>query len=624
MRLGVNRRRTNSRRTRKPMVSTAPALRTVAAVSRLNGALLPVMVLLLLFVPALADGVWALSACNQGDAVRIWSAPLVAQPGEKLDIMAVATDGQLSELQVTDPAGQRNNLSAVNGGGPPWSLRGALAAPAAGRYRIEALRAGRVAACREIEVGGRAGERGSGMWDPAIQVLFSAWVEHLFDAPPEVSLSFPSLEPVLRDPSRNFLYDFLHKGEDAQIPARPDCAELSFFLRGYFAWKLGLPISYRSCNRGSASSAPRCQAAEINRSFVGTMATPETFRQVSRRLMSRVNSGGGRTALNNEASDFYPVALDRAALWPGTVYADPYGHTLIIVKWMPQTAERSGLLLAVDAQPDNTVARKRFWEGSFLFARTPIAGPGFKAYRVPIAAGAGGWRTAPNSSFTVRSGLPPYSMEQANLTPEAFYARMERLINPRGLNAEAAYVSTLEALMEQLETRVQSVDNGENYMRTHPGTVVPMPRGRTIFETTGPWEDYSTPSRDMRILIALKVLADLPGRIRRNPDLYLLGGESPATAAARIERLHSQRLRESFITYTRSDGSPWRLSLGEIYERRSGLEIAYNPNECVERRWGATPGTPDFATCERRAPAEQRTRMEKYRLWFRETRWPPR
>lgn len=606
------------------MLPSTPAPRTVAAIANSIGAPLPVMVLLLLFVLALADGAWALSACSQGDAVRIWTAPLVARPGEKLEIVAVATDGDLSELLVTDPSGRRSKLPAVNGGGPPWSLRGALAAPVAGRYRMEAYRAGRVAACNEVEVGGRAGGRGSGKWDPANQALYAVWVEHLFDAPPDVSLSFPSLEPVLRNPNRNFLYDFLHKGEDTQFPAKPDCAEFSFFLRGYFAWKLGLPISYRACNRGSARSAPRCGAAEINRSFVGTIASPATFRRVSRRLMDRVSSSGGRTALSNEASDFYPVALDRATLWPGTVYADPYGHTLIIVKWVQQTAQRSGLLLAVDAQPDNSVTRKRFWEGNFLFAQTPSAGPGFKAYRVPVADGAKGWCPAPNTAFAERSGLPPYATEQANLTPEAFYARMERLINPRGLDAEAAYAATLEALMEQLETRVRSVDNGKSYMRTHPGTVAPMPRGRAIFETTGLWEDYATPSRDMRILIALKVLADLPERIRSNPELYLLRGENPAAAAARIERLHSQSLKEHFITYTRSDGSPWRLSLGEIYLRRSGLEIAYNPNDCVERRWGATPGTPDFATCGRQAPAEQRTRMEEYRLWFRETRWPAR
>jgi hypothetical protein len=236
----------------------------------------------------------------------------------------------------------------------------------------------------------------------------------------------------------------------------------------------------------------------------------------------------------------------------------------------------------------------------------------------------GGWRPPSNAALDDRSGLPPWSTEQAGLAPVDFYARMERLINPRGLDPDAAFAATLEALMEQLETRVQSVANGEAYMRAHPGTVVPMPRGPVIFETTGPWEDYATPSRDMRILIALKVLADLPERIRRHPELFVLRGESAAAAAERIERLHAQRSRERFVTYTRSDGSPWRLSLAELYTRRAGLEIAYNPNDCVERRWGAASGTPDFGTCRRQAPAGQRTRMEEYRPWFREARRPPR
>jgi hypothetical protein len=36
----------------------------------------------------------------------------------------------------------------------------------------------------------------------------------------------------------------------------------------------------------------------------------------------------------------------RAALWPGTVYADPYGHVLVLVKWVPPGPGRGGLLLA--------------------------------------------------------------------------------------------------------------------------------------------------------------------------------------------------------------------------------------------------------------------------------------
>jgi hypothetical protein len=348
-----------------------------------------------------------------------------------------------------------------------------------------------------------------------------------------------------------------------------------------------------------------------------------TFRDLSRRLMDRVQSGAGRTALRDEATDLYPVPLDRAALWPGTVYADPYGHTLVIVKWVPQTPERSGLLLAVDAQPDNSVGRKRFWEGTFLYAQTPSAGPGFKTHRPVVRTGTG-LRVLPNALLDGRDGTPPYSDGQAGMPPADFYARTERLINPRGLEPEAAYEAMLAALMEQVETRVTSVQNGESYVRSRPGTTVPMPSGTAIFETVGPWEDYSTPSRDMRLLIAMKVLEGLPERIRRYPELYVLRGEDPAAAAARIERLHARRLQESAVSYTRSDGSPWRLSLVDIYARRSGLEVAYNPNDCVERRWGASPATDDYATCRRQAPAEQRARMEEYRPWFREARRPPR
>jgi hypothetical protein len=178
--------------------------------------------------------------------------------------------------------------------------------------------------------------------------------------------------------------------------------------------------------------------------------------------------------------------------------------------------------------------------------------------------------------------------------------------------------------MEQLETRVASVARSEQYMRAHRGQVMAMPQGAAIFETTGPWEDYATPSRDMRLLIAMQVLEGLPERIRRYPELYRLGGEAPAQAAARIAALHAARIGERGIEYERSDGSPWPLSVAELYARRPALEAGYNPNDCVERRWGASPGSQEFATCTRRAPKDQQARMEQYRPWFRDTRRPPR
>jgi len=570
-------------------------------------------------VPLAADA----AACRQGSAARLWTAPLRPQPGEPMRVIAVATDGALDGIRVTAPDGQQAQLSVSSGGGPPWNLLGTVPAPQRGAYRVEALRAGEGVACAEAFVGEGAGSRSAGVWDLATEAFYATWVERLFDAPPEASLSFPSLAPVLRDPARNFLHDHLGAGEDARVPAEPDCADLSYFLRAYFAWKLGLPISYRACSRGSRDSPPRCEAPVVERDFLGAAASATTFRDVTRRLMDTVTSGAGRTALGDEATDAYPVALERSALWPGTLYADPYGHTLILVKWVPQTADGHGLLLAVDAQPDNSVSRKRFWEGTFLFAQTPSAGPGFKAHR-PLVRGGGALRLPANAELDGRDGRPRHSGEQAAMTPADFYARMERLINPLGLDPEAAYEATLAALMEQVETRVASVGNGEAYVRAHPGAVISMPGGPAIFETVGPWEDYSTPSRDMRLLIALKVLEGLPERVRRYPELYTLRGEAAADAAARLERLHAQRVKERFVSYARSDGSSWRLSLADLYARRAALEVAYNPNDCVERRWGAAPGSDEHATCRRQAPAEQRARMEQYRPWFREARRPPR
>ena len=71
-----------------------------------------------------------------------------------------------------------------------------------------------------------------------------------------------------------------------------------------------------------------------------------------------------------------------SALRPGVIYADPYGHVMVVVKWVDQTADKGGLLLAVDGQPDTSIGRKRFWEGTFLFNNeAKSAGPGFKAFR---------------------------------------------------------------------------------------------------------------------------------------------------------------------------------------------------------------------------------------------------
>lgn len=536
--------------------------------------------------------------------------------------MAVSTDGPLSELTLTDSQGLRLPLTLRRRGGPPWSLTGAQEGVREGEYRAVASRDGKPAACHRFMAGQSPVKYRSQAWGLATEAFYSAWIEELFGAPPEENLSFPSLEPVLSNPERNFLYNHLGFNEDQHLPLTPDCADLPYTLRAYFAWKVGLPIAFRACGRGSAHTPPQCGMAVIKTEFAEGSSSSASFKRLASQLADSVHSGSARTGLEYESTDLYPIPLSREALWPGTVYADPYGHVLVLAEWLPQTANRSGLLLAVDAQPDNTVSRKRVWEGTLLFNTSENAGPGFKAFRPLLRTASGKWRALANDELIDHPGFAPFSLEQSQLSPDDFYAKLAKLVNPRGLDPKKNYEFILDALMEQIGTRVASVDAGETYFRKHPGSVLGMPAGSAIFQTVGPWEDYATPSRDLRLIIAMNVLNGLPEKIVRHPELFVMNGTSAEKAKVEVERHHASRIRERRISYKRSDGSLWELSLAEVLARKRAFEMAYNPNDCVEARWGAEPGTEEYSTCRRHAPADQRMKMEQYRIWFREARRP--
>ncbi len=586
--------------------------------------------------PAAASG-----GCADSDDKALWWSPLAPAAGATIKLLAVGDEEGGGELTATDPAGARHLLAGTRHPGVPGSLSAELGAPHAGAYRVTWTRGDKRLACRTIEVAARAPRPETAVgkvvwpavhaWDRRYENFFSAWIDLLFDAPPEASVDFRPLHQALRDGQRNFLMNFLGLREDdaknrAAIAATPDCADLPYFLRAYFSWKLGLPFGFRDCDRGTDTRPPRCSSFFSNEDPPSGKETLAVIRAFLRQMANHVQSGSARTALDDDATDYYPVALERKALRPGTIYADPYGHVMMVVKWVAQTPTKGGLLLAVDGQPDTSIGRKRFWEGTFLFANdVKSAGPGFKAFR-PVARGEDGKLAALPNKAIGGAGDPahaPFSDEQAKLSADAFYARLGKLINPQGLEADAAYRETLDALAEQLTVRVGSVDNGEKFQKEKP-TVVPMPDGAKIFETTGPWEDYATPSRDMRLLIAMNVLLGLPDKIVKHPDLFKLGGRKPEAVRAEIVKLHGSLITTKGITYTRSDGSPQKLTVADLLARRAALEIAYNPNDCVETRWGAAPGTPEAAACQRHAPADQQAKMAEVRVWFHEARRPSR
>src|SRR5262249_62278784 len=132
----------------------------------------------------------------------------------------------------------------------------------------------------------------------------------------------------------------------------------------------------------------------------------------------------------------------------GTGYADAYGQVLVVVSRVAQTASTGGLLLAVDGQPDATVARKPYWRGNFLVAHDPSLGSaGFKHFR-PIVRTDEGLRPLDNAEIEKDPNYGDFSLEQDELETEQFYDRVDAVLSPRPRDPARAVQATLDALDE--------------------------------------------------------------------------------------------------------------------------------------------------------------------------------
>jgi hypothetical protein len=578
--------------------------------------------------------------CNDAAEIAVLPSPIAPWKGAPLRVLFVADKPLAGEFSLIAPDGSVAAKSRGRHGGPPYFWYAEVKLPAAGTWHATLVSDRAPAGCgkitREIAVRdarpppprSTAGSiwplRNS--WNRTTENLYSAWIEKLFDAPLDQQPSWPALDRVLRDRSRNFLFNYLGLREDqAGLIIRPDCADFPYFLRAYFAFKMGLPFGYSTCSRGLGGKPPKCPgwSSILNASAGQQQGLVASFGHYLHTVADGVQSGNGRTLASDNSTDLYPVPLTRDALRPGTVYADPYGHFLTLVRRVPQSGGSAGIFLAADAEPDGTVTRKRFWRGNFLFVHDPKLGsPGFKRFRPIVREKTGGLRRLSNREIAKDPQYGDYSLEQSKLGVEEFYDRMDDVMSPAPLDPVRAMKEAVTSLEEQVEARVTSVELGRKYQNGGHGEVA-MPNGAAIFETTGPWEDFSTPARDFRLLIAIDVVRGFPDRVARRPGRYAMPkDESVADVKADLQKVLAAELAKRKFSYTRSDGSKWTLSLKDLIDRTAEFEMAYNPNDCVELRWAAPARSKEASTCKLHAPQAQRAKMAKYRMWFHARHWP--
>ncbi len=585
--------------------------------------------------------------------------PLHPAKGQEVRVIAATLVGEDALAVRIERDGQAIPVEVVHRLGVPAATIARFEPSESGKFEVVVGRAGKGMRCSSFTVrNGRFRDESLAdmtrvwpverNWDRQEEALYSAWLRELFAGPADRDLAWKSLTEVTSDRQRNLLHDHLGRAEDDPtlgMQLAPDCADTPYFLRAYFAFKRGLPFGFRRCSRGKGKP-PSCFDLRTNESPpdlkptwidpvapVLPMHTAMVEHFFRKTVGWGVHTGNGRTGFGDSQSDLYPVALDRRGLRPGIVYADPYGHILVLVELVEARGTKPGILFAIDGQPDASITRKRFWEGNFLWnqADPTLGGSGFKAFRPITPIGAGETLTWVQASDETLAKLRDYgdvSMEQRELTPLDFYDRMERLITPGVRSPFAAQEEAVDALAEAVRVRVTSIGNGLEWQAKHPKDIAEMPWGHQVFETSGAWEDYSTPARDLRLLIAMDVVQGFEAKLRRNPEAFGVTND-PAVLEQTATYLAEQRgllLADPAraIEYKRSDGSTWTLHLDEILARAEAFESAYNPNDCPEVRWGAPQASDERSTCRRHAPDDQQAKMRVYRVWFAERRRPGR
>ncbi len=581
-------------------------------------------------------------ACSDSVQLRIFQSPRRLIIGEPARLIATGqTPSSRATLQIYAPDGSRITHQVHPLPGPPVTRWARFTPDATGTYTVVLGDGNTMYACDRfsvrtwrdpqkprVEPGPYWQTRWK--WEQDTENFFAAFVEQLFSFPPDVEISWRGLQTLLSDPDKNLLFNHLGDNEDTALNLNPDCADLPYFLRAYFSWKTGLPFGIRSCSRGREGRPPSCTEFQTNDQEAPFAEELDNESKIFERFANVVigwnaHSASSRTHPGADDSDFYPVSLQKNALPPGTVFTDPYGHVMIVSQWVPQPLGGYGILMAVDAQPDGTIGRRRFWRGDFLFDNNIDSyGAGFKRFRpivieprevdgeiIRVA------RTLENRELKRSRIFSRYSMAQYKGDVEDFYRRMQQLINPTPLNPEKLLRSRIDAFYDTVKRRVQAVDIGEKYMVQKEFAAIEMPEGAEIFQTEGPWEDYATPSRDMRLLIAMDAVLSTPDTVRQAPEQFGISkGSEINRVISRLISLLESEFDSKFIEYTRTDQSRWRLTLSEIIHRGKALELAYNPNDCPEIRWGAPEKSDERNTCKRSAPSEQLSRMKQYRQWF--------
>ena len=238
---------------------------------------------------------------------------------------------------------------------------------------------------------------------------------------------------------------------------------------------MGLPFGYSKCSRGGGGEPPKCpqwwniqNRAAASRPgpdlskklrpawLVGDIlrpapvATPRACKipQRQRGLLPASSimcvAGPSPTAFSLETgeqrrtmidTDYYPVPLKQETLRPGTIYADPYGHVLVLAKRMSQSDRRRRRLPRRRRATRRNGGAQAFLARQFsVRAGSRLGGAGFKRFRPIVRDRNGTLRRLTNGEIAKNPQYGDFSLDQSKLGVEDFYDRMDDVMSPKPLD----------------------------------------------------------------------------------------------------------------------------------------------------------------------------------------------
>lgn len=415
-----------------------------------------------------------------------------------------------------------------------------------------------------------------------------------------------------------------------------DCADFPYYLRAYFAWKNNLPFGYvrnvspRPPGSGDPKNSVNGNYAAGYRSFVPpNERSPTDIRAALKAINDNVHSGHFRVLFrpgDPRVPDLYPITINRTSIRPGTTIYNAAGHVGVVYKVLA-----NGRVFFIDAHPKSLVTHGTYGP-TFPHGSRPYHAPGFKNFRsLKLENARRIGRAYVGGTLTVSrdADLSDYSLEQyvGNVDPipdvddktDAWKTRRFRL-NPNAL-PNLSFYDFVRARVAGANLRYDPKVETEEIIRQMCGDIglrggairaaltngiqsrsQPDNLPDNIYQTSGEWEDFATPSRDARTRVLFVHLRDEVARYLkmfrvRDPALDYSGND----LAGDLWKIYLEKTVACKIPYQTSNGSSKVLNLYEVTERL--FKLGFDPYHCVERRWGATASA-ELMSCPEREPGE--------------------